>query len=154
MTSFYKYFISYLYLFLPLFKFAGWPFAINSFLFIHFLSLYLIIPLCHVVYCFWGRLIWFFFAVKIFPETLSPGTRKFCSSFFLRPLHLRFPAKLSTNFNTRDKGNPTPLLFPQLYLQFPAKFSTNFNTFNKVTPHPSCSSLNYIYGFRQKVVPN
>ena len=51
MSSFYKYFISYLYLFLPLFKFAGWPFVINSFLFVHFLSLYLIIPLCHVVYC-------------------------------------------------------------------------------------------------------
>jgi hypothetical protein len=39
------------FLFLPLFKFAGWPFVINSFLFVHFLSLYLIIPLCHVVYC-------------------------------------------------------------------------------------------------------
>jgi hypothetical protein len=130
----------------------------------------------------WGRLIWIFFAVKNFPETVSPGTRKFCSSYFSAPpsftvsgktlyqfQHMRqmlpHPPCSSPNYIYGFRQNlvpisthatnvtPPPLLFPQLYLRFPAKFSTNFNTSNKVTPHPPCSSLNYIYGFRQNLVP-
>ncbi len=72
-----------------------------------------------------GRLIWFFFAVKIFPETVSPGTRKFCSSYFSAP----------PSFTVSGKT---------LY---------RFQHMRQMLPHPPCSSPNYIYGFRQNLVP-